>query len=56
MFWTEAGSSPKIEKANMDNGNGRTTVISNAITYPAGIAVDSSSKIMHTLNILCISH
>lgn len=39
MFWTEAGSSPKIEKSWMD-GTNRKIIINDRLGYPSDIAID----------------
>ena len=41
MFWSDVGSSPKIESSWM-NGRKRTTVISDRIGYPTGLTIDYS--------------
>ena len=42
MFWTDWGSDPKIERADMD-GENKITVASNGLTQPFGITVDYDS-------------
>lgn len=39
MFWTDAGSAPKIETSWMD-GSKRRPLITEAIRHPAGLAID----------------
>ncbi|KAK7480297.1 hypothetical protein BaRGS_00028465, partial [Batillaria attramentaria] len=39
MYWTDWGSSPKIEKANYD-GSSRHILVSGAIQIPNGLAID----------------
>jgi len=39
MFWTEAGSSPKIEKAWMD-GTKRRIIVNEKLGYPSGLTID----------------
>ena len=41
MYWTDWGDNPKIEKANMDTGLDRATLISgSSISCPNGLTVD----------------
>ena len=40
MYWINGGGSPKIERANMDNGRERVTLVSADIQKPVGLAVD----------------
>lgn len=42
MFWTDAGSLPKIETAWMD-GTRRRILTSERLGYPSGIAIDYAS-------------
>lgn len=51
MYWTEAGSAPKIERANLD-GSQRQTIVSTQISYPTGIAVDSAGTELLQSNII----
>eukprot|EP00118_Oscarella_pearsei_P028654 m.2638 g.2638 ORF g.2638 m.2638 type:complete len:1003 (+) comp8812_c0_seq1:275-3283(+) len=46
MFWTDWGTSPKIESAFM-SGKSRKTVISNGIIWPNGLALDLTNKRMY---------
>ncbi|XP_059139258.1 prolow-density lipoprotein receptor-related protein 1-like [Physella acuta] len=39
IFWTDRGSHPKIERANLD-GTDRTVIISHEISWPNGLALD----------------
>ncbi|CAG2249585.1 unnamed protein product [Mytilus edulis] len=39
IYWSDWGSSPKIEKANYD-GTGRTVVVSSDLKWPNGMAID----------------
>lgn len=43
MYWTDWGSSPKIEKANYD-GTNRQTIISTGLGFPNAIALDISGN------------
>jgi len=43
MFWTDWGSSPKIESAYL-NGENRHTVVSSSLGWPNDIALDHASK------------
>lgn len=39
MFWTEAGTTPKIEKAWMD-GTNRKIIVNDKLGFPSGITID----------------
>ncbi|XP_052078042.1 low-density lipoprotein receptor-related protein 4-like [Mytilus californianus] len=39
VYWSDWGSSPKIEKANYD-GTGRTVVVNSNLKWPNGMAID----------------
>lgn len=39
IYWSDWGSSPKIEKANYD-GTGRTVVVNSNLKWPNGMAID----------------
>ena len=41
MFWTDWGSSPRIERATM-HGENRRTIVSTNLRWPNGITVDAS--------------
>jgi len=43
LYWTDWGSSPKIEKANYD-GSGRQTLVSTSLNLPNAIVLDPYSK------------
>lgn len=43
MYWTDWGSSPKIEKANYD-GTNRQTIINTGLGFPNAIALDISGN------------
>lgn len=43
MFWTDWGSTPKIERAYM-NGQNRQTVVSSSLKWPNGLALDYPSQ------------
>ena len=45
MFWTDWGSTSKIEKANMD-GTGRTTILIAGLGYPNGLAIDYNQNML----------
>ena len=48
MFWTDWGTFPRIERANMD-GNGRKAIVSTDMQWPNGVTVDiAGSKIYWT--------
>ncbi len=39
MYWSDWGSNPKIERANVD-GTERITLVETDIQWPNGIAID----------------
>ena len=39
MFWSDWGSRPEIERANLD-GSGRTPIVSDDLVFPNGLALD----------------
>ena len=43
MFWTDWGSSEKIEKASLD-GNQRVAIVTTFLYYPNGIELDRGNK------------
>jgi hypothetical protein len=47
LYWTDWGSSPKIEKANYD-GSGRQTLVSTSLNLPNAIVLDPYSKYFFT--------
>ncbi|VDI08633.1 Hypothetical predicted protein, partial [Mytilus galloprovincialis] len=42
MYWTDWGSSPKIEKANYDGSN-RQILVNSSLGWPNGLALDTSA-------------
>ncbi len=40
MYWTDWGDSPRIERAHMDDGSGRRTLINTDLGWPNGLAID----------------
>ena len=46
MYWTDSGSSPKIEKSNMD-GTDRTTLVSSGLTRVGSLALDFKNKLLY---------
>ena len=43
MFWTDWGTVPKIERADM-NGHGQTTIVSGDLSWPNGLVIDEASQ------------
>lgn len=39
MFWTDWGSKPRVERANMD-GSGRMVLATKNIVWPNGLTID----------------
>ena len=46
MYWTDWGSSPKIEKASMD-GTLRTVIHSTGLVWPNGITLDYTTQTLY---------
>lgn len=46
MFWTDWGSTAKIERANLD-GSGRVTIVSTSLTWPNGITIDYERELIY---------
>ena len=46
MFWSDRGSSPKIEKANMD-GSSRAVLVSSGLVGVNSLAIDYSGKLLY---------
>ena len=44
IYWTDWGSSPKIEKAGYDGSN-RQTIASTGLKWPNGLAFDYQGKV-----------
>ncbi len=49
MFWADAGSSPKIEKASMD-GTSRTVLHSTGLSTPTGVTVDYETQTIYWID------
>ena len=49
MYWSNWGSSPKIEQVNMD-GSARTVIVSSGIVYVDALALDSQNKLLYWLD------
>ena len=43
MYWTDWGSNPRIEKANMD-GSSRRTIVNSGLKWPNGLDIDRSAN------------
>ena len=43
MYWTDWGSEPKIEVADL-NGNNRRVLVHGGLTWPNGLAVDANGQ------------
>ena len=43
MFWSDWGSNPKIERANLDGSN-RQVVLNTELAGPNGLALDLTSR------------
>uniref|UniRef100_A0AAQ6AB54 EGF-like domain-containing protein n=1 Tax=Amphiprion ocellaris TaxID=80972 RepID=A0AAQ6AB54_AMPOC len=46
LFWTQCGSSPKIEKAGLD-GRDRTTLVSSSIRHPVALSLDMPRQLLY---------
>ena len=46
MYWSDLGSSPKIEHANMD-GSARTVIVSSGLVRVNALALDSQNKLLY---------
>ena len=46
MYWSDWGSFPKIEKANMD-GSARTTLVSSGLTWVNSLALDYQNRLLY---------
>ncbi|XP_012694849.1 low-density lipoprotein receptor-like [Clupea harengus] len=46
LFWADAGTTPRIERASLD-GRGRTTLVTSALQSPVAIAVDLPRKLLY---------
>ena len=43
MFWTDWGTSPKIERAHLDGSN-RVTIVDSRLGWPNGVAIDHADN------------
>ena len=43
MYWTDWGSTAKIERSSM-SGDSRSAIVTSNLQWPNGIAIDSSQK------------
>ena len=46
MYWSDCGSSPKIEKSNMD-GTDRTAIVSFGLKWVNSLALDFKNKLLY---------
>ena len=46
MYWSDWGSSPKIEKSNMD-GTDRTAIVSSGLKWVNSLALDFKNKLLY---------
>ncbi len=46
MYWSDWGSSPKIEQANMD-GSARTTLVSSGLLWVNSLALDYQNRLLY---------
>ena len=46
MYWTDCGSSPKIEKASMD-GSSREAIVTTSLGSPSGLTMDYGTKTLY---------
>lgn len=44
MFWTDWGSTPKIEKATLPTGSKRVAIVTSNLRWPNGIELDRGNK------------
>ena len=44
MYWTNLGSRPRIEMANMDDGNARVDFVSTNLNMPIYLAIDLAGR------------
>ena len=43
MYWTDWGTVPKIERANLDGGN-RMIIVRGDLQWPNGLVIDEASQ------------
>ena len=43
MYWTDWGTSPKIERANLDGGH-RRIIVKGDLKWPNGLVIDEASQ------------
>lgn len=46
MFWTDWGTSARIERANMD-GTGRQVIVDTRLSWPNSVAVDYVHNLLY---------
>ena len=46
MYWTDWGTNPKIEKAEMD-GSGRRSIVTGNIVWPNGLTIDLATNSLY---------
>ena len=44
MFWTDWGSTPKIEKATLPTGSQRVAIVTSNLRWPNGMELDRGNK------------
>ena len=49
MYWSSAGSSPRVVKATMDGSNERAIIYSPEVSHPVSLTIDSIYTISNTL-------
>lgn len=45
MYWTDWGSTPAIVRARMDDGGGRTVLVSSQIMWPNALAINIEGNV-----------
>ena len=46
MYWTDWGSTPKIENAAMD-GSSRRTIVTGSLGWPNGLTIDQTTNLLY---------
>ena len=46
MYWTDWGSTPKIENAGMD-GSSRQTIVTGSLGWPNGLTIDQTTNLLY---------
>ena len=44
MYWTDWGATPKIERADLDNGRNRRVIVQGDLKWPNGLVIDEASQ------------